>query len=103
MKNEQGVYITPAFPKLLYVLEEDNINKNGKYYYLTKLAAECTAKRMVPDYISEKIMKELKIDKNGNGNCYPCMGCRSFLTPYVDEMVNLNTMVDLIKVLLQLI
>ena len=85
MKNEQGVYITPAFPKLLYVLEEDNINKNGKYYYLTKLAAECTAKRMVPDYISEKIMKELKIDKNGNGNCYPCMGCRSFLTPYVDE------------------
>ena len=85
MKNEQGVYITPAFPKLLYVLEEDNINPNGKYYYLTKLAAECTAKRMVPDYISEKIMKELKIDKNGNGQCYPCMGCRSFLTPYVDS------------------
>ena len=84
MKNEQGVYITPAFPKLLYVLEEDNINPNGKYYYLTKLAAECTAKRMVPDYISEKIMKQLKIDKNGNGQCYPCMGCRSFLTPYVD-------------------
>ena len=85
MKNEQGVYITPAFPKLLYVLEEDNINPNGKYYYLTKLAAECTAKRMVPDYISEKIMKQLKIDKNGNGQCYPCMGCRSFLTPYVDS------------------
>ena len=85
MKNEQGVYITPAFPKLLYVLEEDNINPNGKYYYLTKLAAECTAKRMVPDYISEKIMKQLKIDKNGDGQCYPCMGCRSFLTPYVDS------------------
>ena len=85
MKNEKGVYITPAFPKLLYVLEEDNINPKGKYYYLTKLAAECTAKRMVPDYISEKVMKETKIDKNGNGNCYPCMGCRSFLTPYVDE------------------
>ncbi len=85
MKNEKGVYITPAFPKLLYVLEEDNINPKGKYYYLTKLAAKCTAKRMVPDYISEKVMKETKIDKNGNGNCYPCMGCRSFLTPYVDE------------------
>lgn len=85
MKNEKGVYITPAFPKLLYVLEEDNINPKGKYYYLTKLAAECTAKRMVPDYISEKIMKETKIDKNGNGQCFPCMGCRSFLTPYVDE------------------
>lgn len=85
MKNEKGVYITPAFPKLLYVLEEDNIHENSKYFYLTKLAAECTAKRMVPDYISEKVMKSLKIDKNGNGNCYPCMGCRSFLTPYVDE------------------
>ena len=85
MKNEKGVYITPAFPKLLYVLEEDNIHPTRKYYYLTKLAAECTAKRMVPDYISEKIMKETKIDKNGNGNCYPCMGCRSFLTPYVDD------------------
>ena len=85
MKNEKGVYITPAFPKLLYVLEEDNIHEDSKYYYLTKLAAECTAKRMVPDYISEKIMLECKIDKNGNGNCYPCMGCRSFLTPYVDE------------------
>lgn len=84
MKNEKGVYITPAFPKLLYVLEEDNIHEDSKYWYLTKLAAECTAKRMVPDYISEKKMKELKIDKNGNGNCYPCMGCRSFLTPYVD-------------------
>jgi len=85
MKNEKGVYITPAFPKLLYVLEEDNINPKGKYYYLTKLAAECTAKRMVPDYISEKVMKATKIDKNGNGQCFPCMGCRSFLTPYVDE------------------
>ena len=85
MKNEKGFYITPAFPKLLYVLEEDNIHKKSKYYYLTKLAAECTAKRMVPDYISEKVMKSLKIDKNGDGNCYPCMGCRSFLTPYVDE------------------
>ena len=88
MKNEKGVYITPAFPKLLYVLEEDNINPKGKYYYLTELAAKCTAKRMVPDYISEKIMKELKIDANGNGNCYPCMGCRSFLTPYVDPKTN---------------
>ena len=88
MKNEKGVYITPAFPKLLYVLEEDNIHENSKYYYLTKLAAQCTAKRMVPDYISEKIMKQLKIDKNGNGNCYPCMGCRSFLTPYVDPKIN---------------
>ena len=85
MKNEKGVYITPAFPKLLYVLEEDNIKPGSKYYYLTKLAAKCTAKRMVPDYISEKIMKELKVDKNGNGQCYPCMGCRSFLTTYVDE------------------
>ncbi len=84
MKNENGVYVTPAFPKLLYVLEEDNINPNSKYYYLTKLAAKCSAKRMVPDYISEKVMKQLKIDKNGNGQCYPCMGCRSFLTPYVD-------------------
>ncbi len=85
MKNEKGVYITPAFPKLLYVLEEDNVHPGSKYYYLTELAAKCTAKRMVPDYISEKKMLELKIDKNGNGNCYPCMGCRSFLTPYVDE------------------
>lgn len=85
MKNEKGVYITPAFPKLLYVLEEDNINPKSKYYYLTKLAAECTAKRMVPDYISEKVMKQLKIDQNGNPACYPCMGCRSFLTPYVDK------------------
>ena len=88
MKNEKGVYITPAFPKLLYVLEEDNIRPDSKYYYLTQLSAKCTAKRMVPDYISEKIMKELKIDKNGNGQCYPCMGCRSFLTPYVDEKGN---------------
>ena len=85
VKNEKGVWITPAFPKLIYVLEEDNINKDSKYYYLTELAAKCTAKRMVPDYISEKIMLQNKIDKNGNGNCYTCMGCRSFLTPYVDE------------------
>ncbi len=85
VKNEKGAWITPAFPKLIYVLEEDNIRKDSKYYYLTKLAAKCTAKRMVPDYISEKIMLENKIDKNGNGNCYTCMGCRSFLTPYVDE------------------
>ena len=88
MKNEKGVYITPAFPKLLYVLEEDNIHENSKYWYLTELAAKCTAKRMVPDYISEKKMKELKIDKNGDGQCYPCMGCRSFLTPYVDPKTN---------------
>ena len=81
MKNEKGVYITPAFPKLLYVLEEDNIHEDSKYYYLTELAAKCTAKRMVPDYISEKIMKELKINEKGVGDCYPCMGCRSFLTP----------------------
>ena len=80
-KNEKGVYITPAFPKLLYVLEEDNIHENSKYWYLTKLAAECTAKRMVPDYISEKKMKELKKNEKGEGECYPCMGCRSFLTP----------------------
>ena len=85
VKNEKGVYITPAFPKLIYVLEEDNVTEGSKYWYLTKLAAECTAKRMVPDYISEKKMLELKIDKNGEGHCYPCMGCRSFLTPYVDE------------------
>ena len=85
VKNESGVYITPAFPKLIYVLEEDNIREGTKYWDITKLAAECTAKRMVPDYISEKKMLELKIDANGNGNCYPCMGCRSFLTPYVDE------------------
>ena len=85
VKNESGVFITPAFPKLIYVLEEDNVREGSKYYYLTKLAAECTAKRMVPDYISEKIMLENKIDKNGNGQCYTCMGCRSFLTPYVDK------------------
>ena len=85
VKNEKGVYITPAFPKLIYVLEEDNVTEGSKYWYLTKLAAECTAKRMVPDYISEKKMLELKIDKNGEGHCYPCMGCRSFLTTYVDE------------------
>ena len=88
MKNEKGVYVTPAFPKLLYVLEEDNIHENSKYWYLTELAAKCTAKRMVPDYISQKKMLELKKDKNGNGNCYPCMGCRSFLTPYVDPKTN---------------
>ena len=87
-KNEKGVSITPAFPKLLYVLEEDNIKEDSKYWYLTELAAKCTAKRLVPDYISEKKMLELKIDKNGNGNCYPCMGCRSFLTPYVDPETN---------------
>ena len=85
VKNEKGVWITPAFPKLIYVLEEQNIHTDSKYYYLTKLAAKCTAKRMVPDYISEKIMKKSKIDKNGNGQCYTCMGCRSFLTPYIDE------------------
>ena len=85
VKNEKGVWVTPAFPKLIYVLEEDNIHEDSKYWYLTELAAKCTAKRMVPDYISEKKMLELKVDKNGNGHCYPCMGCRSFLTPYVDE------------------
>ena len=85
VKNEQGVWVTPAFPKLIYVLEEDNIHENSKYYYLTRLAAKCTAKRMVPDYISEKVMLRNKIDKNGEGHCYTCMGCRSFLTPYVDE------------------
>ena len=85
VKNEAGVWITPAFPKLIYVLEEDNIKKGSKYYHLTELAAKCTAKRLVPDYISEKKMLELKVDKNGEGHCYTCMGCRSFLTPYVDE------------------
>ena len=85
VKNEQGVWVTPAFPKLIYVLEEDNIHEDSPYFYLTELAAKCTAKRMVPDYISEKIMLENKIDKNGEGHCYTCMGCRSFLTPYVDE------------------
>ena len=84
VKNETGVWITPAFPKLIYVLEEDNIRPGAPYYYLTELAAKCTAKRMVPDYISEKKMLELKVDKNGKGHCYTCMGCRSFLTPYVD-------------------
>ena len=87
-KNEKGIYITPAFPKLLYVLEEDNINKDSKYWYLTELAAKCTAKRMVPDYISEKVMKELKINEKGEGDCYPCMGCRSFLTP--DRMMSIG-------------
>ena len=85
VKNEKGVWITPAFPKLIYVLEEDNIHEDSRFYYLTKLAARCTAKRLVPDYISEKIMLQNKIDKNGQGHCYTCMGCRSFLTPYVDE------------------
>ena len=84
VKNETGVWITPAFPKLIYVLEEDNIHPGDPYYYLTELAAKCTAKRMVPDYISEKKMLELKVDKNGEGHCYTCMGCRSFLTPYID-------------------
>ncbi len=88
VKNEKGVSITPAFPKIVYVLEENNIHPESKYYYLTELAAKCTAKRLVPDYISEKKMLELKVDKNGNGHCYPCMGCRSFLTPYVDENGN---------------
>ena len=90
MKNEKGVWITPAFPKLLYVLEEDNIKPKSKYYYLTKLAAKCTAKRMVPDYISEKVMKELKKNELGEGDCYPCMGCRSFLTP--DRTIHLGNM-----------
>ena len=85
VKNESGVYVTPAFPKLVYVLEEQNIHEDSPYYYLTELAAKCTARRMVPDYISEKKMLELKVDKNGEGHCYTCMGCRSFLTPYVDE------------------
>ncbi len=88
VKNEKGVWITPAFPKLIYVLEEDNIAEGTKFWYLTKLAAKCTAKRMVPDYISEKIMLQNKIDKNGEGHCYTCMGCRSFLTPFVDENGN---------------
>ncbi len=85
VKNEKGVWITPAFPKLIYVLEEDNIKEDSRFYYLTKLAAKCTAKRLVPDYISEKIMLQNKIDKNGEGHCYTCMGCRSFLTPFIDE------------------
>ncbi len=88
VKNEKGVWITPAFPKLIYVLEEENIHEDSKYWYLTELAAKCTAKRMVPDYISEKKMLEYKIDKNGEGHCYTCMGCRSFLTPYVDPETN---------------
>ena len=88
VKNEAGVYVTPAFPKLIYVLEEDNIEPGRPYYYLTELAARCTAKRMVPDYISEKIMMQYKVDKTGTGHCYTCMGCRSFLTPYVDEQGN---------------
>ena len=96
VKNEKGVWVTPAFPKLLYVLQEDNIHEGDKYYYLTELAAECTAKRMVPDYISEKKMKEYKIDKNGEGQCYPCMGCRSFLTPWTtkEDLSNSKINVD---------
>ena len=85
VKNEAGVWITPAFPKLIYVLEDDNVEEDSEYFYLTQLAAKCTARRLVPDYISEKVMKELKVDQNGNGQCYPSMGCRSFLTPYIDE------------------
>jgi len=92
IKNEKGVWITPAFPKLLYVLEEDNIHQDSKYFYLTELAAKCTAKRMVPDYISEKIMKQNKINENGVGDCYPCMGCRSFLTP--DRSINLGNVAN---------
>ncbi len=92
VKNEKGVYITPAFPKLIYVLEENNIEPNGKYFYLSELAARCTAKRMVPDYISEKVMKGLKINENGEGDCYPCMGCRSFLTP--DSTMHLGNLAN---------
>ncbi|MDE6047455.1 MAG: hypothetical protein K2F56_02385, partial [Anaeroplasmataceae bacterium] len=92
VKNEKGVYITPAFPKLIYVLEENNIYPDSEYYYLTELAAKCTAKRMVPDYISEKVMKNLKINENGEGDCYPCMGCRSFLTP--DSTIHLGNIAN---------
>ena len=87
VKNEKGVWITPAFPKLLYVLQEDNIREGTKYWYLTELAAKCSAKRLVPDYISEKKMLEYKINADGTSSCYPCMGCRSFLTPYVEKVV----------------
>ena len=93
VKNEKGIYVTPAFPKLLYVLQEDNIHEGDKYYYLTELAAKCTAKRMVPDYISEKKMKEYKINKNGDGDCYPCMGCRSFLTPWTTREDKSNSII----------
>ena len=93
VKNEKGVWVTPAFPKLLYVLQEDNVHKGDKYYYLTELAARCTAKRMVPDYISEKKMKEYKINKNGDGDCYPCMGCRSFLTPWTTNEDKSNSII----------
>ena len=85
VKNEKGAWITPAFPKLIYVLEEDNIREDSEYFYLTKLCAKCSVKRLVPDYISEKMMLQNKIDANGDGYCFPCMGCRSFLTPYLDE------------------
>ena len=94
VKNEKGVWVTPAFPKLLYVLQEDNLHEGDKYFYLTELAAKCTAKRMVPDYISEKKMKEYKIDKNGEGQCYPCMGCRSFLTPWTTKEDLSNSKID---------
>ena len=87
-KNESGVWTTPAFPKLLYMLQEDNVNPGTKYYYLTQLAEKCSAKRLVPDYISEKIMKQIKIDVNGEGHAFPCMGCRSFLAPYIDPETN---------------
>ena len=90
VKNEKGVWITPAFPKLIYVLEEDNIHEDSPYWYLTELAAKCSARRLVPDYISEKKMLEYKVDKNGEGHCYTCMGCRSFLTPYIDENGNVG-------------
>lgn len=92
IKNKKGIWVTPAFPKLLYVLEEDNIHQNSKYFYLTELAAKCTAKRMVPDYISEKVMKANKINENGEGDCYPCMGCRSFLTP--DRSISLGNVAN---------
>ena len=100
VKNEQGVYITPAFPKLIYVLEEDNIHEDSKYWYLTEIAAQCTAKRMVPDYISEKKMKELKVDANGNGQCFPCMGCRSSLHHIlIQKQESQSIMEDSIRVL----
>ena len=88
VKNKVGVWVTPAFPKLIYVLEEDNIHEDSKYWELTKLAAKCSAKRLVPDYISEKVMKQLKVDANGDGQCFPAMGCRSFLMPYIDPETN---------------
>ena len=96
VKNEKGIWITPAFPKLLYVLQEDNIHPGDKYWYLTELAAKCSAKRLVPDYISEKKMKEYKLNADGTGSCYPCMGCRSFLTPYMENIdINSDTNFEL--------